>query len=131
MRTSARICGTVAVVLLVGGCGSGASTRPSGPATGTVVLTAVCPLVHTSYDALVASAPASQQTFATELARIWDEADADTRAALSPVRNAAQDLVAAGRGDGFAAARDGVYTAIRGLSEQCAEQGRPILHAGH
>ncbi|MCZ4497769.1 MAG: hypothetical protein JWQ74_322 [Marmoricola sp.] len=132
---SPRAVGALAVALaLTTGCSSGTpgSGSADGPAaSGTVVLAAVCPLVHTSYDALVSSAPPSQQAFVAALERMWHEADAAARESLSPLLGAARSLADAGRGDRYAEARDGVYAEVVGLSRRCADVGRPILHPGH
>lgn len=117
-----------ALLVLAAGCGGNEKANSQADAPGDVVLEKACPGAHLSYDALVASNPASQKAFVDQLEQLWIELDQDARDALSPVIKAAKTLEKAGRGPGFDDAQDGVYTSIVGLDADCRKAGSLILH---
>lgn len=133
---------TVSAVLLwlalavVTGCGAGGSADSAGTTgtaatpVGTVALKPLCPQVHALVDALVVSTPSVQRTFAEQVQRLYDAADAEAQAALTPLLAAADALVEAGVGDGFFAARDGIHRGVQAVDTDCKAVGSPILHGG-
>lgn len=112
------------------GCGSSRESSDRAEPTRTLSLRSACPGVHTAYDSLIASDPASAAVFHESVRRVWEAGVDETRHAVAPLLDATAVLADADRSS-FPAARDGVYTAIVRLSASCATYGSPILHGGH
>lgn len=125
------IVGLALGAVLVAGCGSTSADEPDDTEpTRTLSLRSACSGVHTAYDSLVASDPASAAVFHETVRRVWDAGVEETRDAVAPLLDAAAALEHADRSS-FPAARDSVYAAVVRLSASCATYGSPILHGGH